>query len=100
MNIEANWKRGEVYFWVHKSTLAVHFLIGKFRAEHGGMIGKYVPLYYNRPKDVENYHRCRIDVVRTKKEVAQLNAKYAKKRAEFAKKLEAHVAKARAAQTT
>jgi hypothetical protein len=42
--------------------------------------------YYDKPEKIEDYHRCRIEVVRTKRECRDLDRKWAKKRKEFEKK--------------
>ena len=66
MKIKGNFKVGEVYYFVPKSTTACVFL-GKSIARL--MKIAYIPCYIDRPKNVE-CHRVRVEVVRTNAEQA------------------------------
>lgn len=75
MKTESNWRRGTRYYWVHKSSLALSF-IGST-----AIVGPRLSVLLERPKEKpEDYHRCEIVVVRTKKEAAELDRKIAKRR--------------------
>jgi hypothetical protein len=84
-----NWKRGERYMWAHAASLACLWLSGEalFKRKDGKP-----PLFHlniRRPKDAEpgQFHRVRIEVVRTKKEAAAMDRKWRKRRKEFADKM-------------
>lgn len=77
--MKANFKKGNRYYWTHKSALAMDFLLGN------GVLGrklvsKFIGLYTTRPKNHKDYHRVAIEIIRTEKEVTALEKKYAAKR--------------------
>lgn len=79
MSIEANWQRGERYYYASADVLACIFI---------GLETKGVMLHTKRPKE-GRYHRVKLDVVRTKKEARAMNARLTKAR----KRIEATIAK-------
>jgi hypothetical protein len=93
--IQANWKAGERYYFVPKHALSLTAFGPKFAK---GFNIEYVPAYLTVPADKsEMYHRVRIEVVRTKKEAAKTNAKFAKMKRNFVSELADHVRKSKGA---
>ena len=85
LNTESNWKPRERYLWVHKSTLACFHIAGpKLFLRAKPDTPKVMALRIDNPHDPENFHRCRIEVVRTKRECRDLDRRWAKKRKELA----------------
>ncbi len=62
------YSRKNKYFYVHSSVLAYHYLAGR-------IVGKAIPLHTTRPNKGK-YHRVIIQVIRTPKEQAKMDAKY------------------------
>lgn len=72
MTIVANFTRGDRHYYVSKSTLALVFI---------GVEMQSVNCYLKRPKfQPKEYHRVRIEIVRTKAEAAAMNRKLARAR--------------------
>ncbi len=74
MKTIANFERGVGYLYVHKSTLACHFIAG------AKLVGPVVPFHTKCPEPKDAFHRVSVQVIRTKKEAAAVDRKFAKLR--------------------
>ena len=82
MAIQPNWKPRERYLWGHAATLACWHLMGDAMLSRKDGQPAVLGLYVKRPKEGD-YHRIRLEMVRTKKEAAAMNRKLAKARKRF-----------------
>lgn len=82
MKITPSYTKGHRYYWVHAASLACDFLGVPMTALH---------LYRKKPKN-PGFQRVSLEVIRTKRECEQLDRKWQRRRAKFAKQLAAHVA--------
>ena len=82
MKTQANWERGCFYFWVSKSALTMTRIGPKIARS---VLGKYLVCLLDKPAPdkIKNYHRVDVVVIRTKKEAAQVDLEWAKRRAVF-----------------
>jgi hypothetical protein len=80
MSTQANWERGCFYFWVSKSALTMTRIGPKIARS---VLGKYLVCLLDKPAPdkIKDYHRVDVVVIRTKKEAAQVDREWAKRRA-------------------
>jgi hypothetical protein len=86
MKIEANYQKNGQYYYVDKYALSCAYLFG----------GRIRLQVHSRRKDAgKDAHRVQFVIVRTQAEAAALRKKWKRRKVNFAKKLAAHVAKAK-----